>query len=275
MGACLIHGPMSVAIKTGEMSRINVGRGGSTPGTYSFGEMFQLLDFLDGKIEIPAEMRAICGYHVNYQPGPGAPNLQGADVCLIEPNGVMDIDFDGLKLNRAQVLRYVTTPLKTAVPDVARTTNHWYSKGILAANEEIRKSSSEQLLAAIPEEIEGRELMVGILERAHGAPRNPPVDLVTLFERIPIPLGIVAYAFQYLPDGRPVFWPPDFQQAIKDAIDRFKLPYAEPWRLVMEHGGKPVLREDMRHYADHFVPTVATYLSGFAADVASRGAVAA
>src|SRR5689334_18178927 len=229
MGACLLHGPMSVAIRSGEMGRTTIGKGGSAPGTYSFGEMLQLLDFLENKLDIPAEFRPICGYHLPYEPGPGAPGFTGADVCLMEPNGVVDIDWDGLKINRAQVQRYVTNPLKTLGRDTAKLANNWYQRGILACNDEVRAELAGQLI-----------------------------------DQVPIPIGVLAYAYQYLPDGRPMFWPADFNQIIKSVVARFDLPFLEPWKLVLEHGGEPVLKPDLRHYREEFIPTVATYISRFA-----------
>jgi len=275
LGACLLHGPMSVAIRSGEMGRSTIGKGGSTPGTYSFGEMLQLLDFLENKIEIPAEFRPICGYHLNYQPGTGAAGFTGADVCLIEPNGVVDIDWDGFKINRAQVQRYVTNPLKVLGREAAKTASNWYQRGILACNEEVRGDLAQQLIQQIPDTIEGHDLLVGILDRAHGIQRDVHADMDEIIRRIPIPIGLIAYAYQYLPDGRPVFWPSDFQKQMKSVAARFNLPYLEPWRLVLEHGGAPVLKPDLRHYREEFIPTVSSFISRFAADVAERGKMAA
>lgn len=275
LGACLLHGPMTVAIKTDLMSRIAIGKGASTPGTYSFGEMLQLLDFLDGKLAIPDELRAICGYHANYAPGPGAAGFTGADVCLMQPNGIVDIDFDGLKLNRAQVLRYVTTPLKPLGREVAKLANQWYIKGILACQESVRAEAAAALLLLVPEHIEGRDLMVAVIERARGVARDTDSDVGELVRRIPIPIGMISYAYQHLPDGRPVFWPPDFQQHIQAAATRYGLAYLEPWRLVLELGGSPVLKEDLRHYREEFIPKIAELYSEFASRVLERAAIAA
>ena len=275
MGACLLHGPMSVAIRSGEMGRTTVGKGGSAPGTYSFGEMIQLLDFLENKMDIPAEFRPICGYHVPYQPGPGAPGFTGADVCLMEPNGVVDIDWDGLKINRAQVQRYITNPLKTLGRDTAKMANNWYQRGILACNEEVRAELAAELIRQVPDNLEGRDLMIGVLDRAHGVKRDAEADLEEIVGRVPIPIGVLAYAYQYLPDGRPMFWPADFNQTIKSVVSRFDLPFLEPWRLVLEHGGEPVLKPDLRHYREEFIPTVATFISRFASEVAGQGKLAA
>ncbi len=275
LGACLLHGPMTVAIKTGQCGRASIGKGGSTPGTYSFGEMFQLLDFLEGKREIPDELRPICGYHPNYAPGPGAPGFSGADVCLVQPNGIVDIDLDGFKLNRAQIMRYVTTPLKELGREAAKLANSWYTKGLLGANAEARAAASEALVALIPGSFPDREFITGVLQRARPVERDSQADVAELVRRIPLPIGMISYAYQHMPDGRPVFWPADFQQHIASAAARHNLPFLEPWRLVRERGGQPVLKEDLRHYRDEFIPEIATLYADFAAEVRERGALAA
>lgn len=275
LGACLLHGPMSVAVKSGQMSRSTIGKGASTPGTYSFGEMLQLLDFLEGKIEIPDHLRPICGYHPNYAPGPGAPGLTGADVCLMQPNGIVDVDLHGFKLNRAQILRYVTTPLKELGREAAKLANNWYIKGILACNEEVRSSASTALVAMIPADFGDREFIAGVLENARGVERDSLADVAELVRRIPLPIGMISYAYQHMPDGRPVFWPADFQQHIEASAVRHNLPFLEPWRLVRERGGRPVLKEDLRHYREEFIPEIATLYSNFAREVRERGALAA
>lgn len=275
LGACLLHGPMTVAIKSGQAGRATIGKGGSTPGTYSFGEMLQLLDFLAGERDIPTELREICGYHPNYAAGPGFPGMSGADVCLMQPNGIVDIDFDGLKLNRAQVLRYVTSPLKPLGRDVAKLANSWYIKGILGHNEAVRADAAAAILPQVPHDIEGRELILGVLDRARGVPRDTIADVGEIVRRIPLPIGMISYAYQHMPDGRPVFWPADFQQHIQAAADRYQLPFLEPWKLVLERGGQPVLKEDLRHYREEFIPEIATLYVNFASDIMAKSAVAA
>lgn len=275
LGACLLHGPMTVALKTGQLSRASIGKGASTPGTYSFGEMIQLLDFLEGKRTIPDDLRPICGYNHAYAPGPGAAGFSGADVCLMQPNGIVDIDFDGYKLNRAQILRYVTNPLKEAARELGKLSNSWYIKGVLACNEAVRAEASAELLKAVPEEIEGRDLIVAVLERAHGVACDTDADVGEIIRRIPLPIGMISYAYQHMPDGRPVFWPPDFQQHVQAAAKRYDLPFLEPWRLVMERGGQPVLKPDLRHYTEEFIDEVASLYANFATQVLEGRALSA
>jgi len=268
LGACLLSGPLSEGIRRDLIGRAVIGRGGPTPGTYSFGEMFQLLDFLEGKIDIPAEYRSICGYKETYAPGPGASGFTGADVCLIEPNGVVDIDFRGLKLNRAQV-QALLARLKQISRPAAKAASRWYAQGLLACNDALQKEIATELIAAMPDDFTDRAFIEAVLTEAEGMLRDVADDLAQLRRRIPIPIGLIAYAYQYLPDGRPVFWPPDLQEQIKTAAAQLGMPYIEPWRLVLEHGGEPVLKPDLRHYREEFIPTISTLFARFAAEVAA------
>lgn len=273
MGACLLAGPLSEGIRIGSIGRSAIGRGGPTPGTYSFGEMFQLLDFLDGRIDISERHRAICGYRETYEPGTGAYGFSGADVCLIEPNGVVDAEWEGLCINRAQIQAMVINKVKPIGRDVAKAANTWYNKGLLACNDDVRTEQASQIVAQMPADFEDREFIADVLVNARGTRRDVKADIAALVERIPVPIGIVAYAYQYLPDGRPMFWPADLQEQIKAAIAPFGLPYLEPWKLVMEHGGEAVLKPDLRHYREEFIPTVTAMFARFAEEVAQSARV--
>lgn len=275
MGACLLSGPLSQGIRDGIINRSAIGRGGPTPGTYSFGEMFQLLDFLDGKSDMPAQYRAICGYREDYAPAPGAKDFAGADVCLIEPNGDVDIEWQGIKVNRAQVQACVINPVKPLGRDAGKAANVWYNKGLLACNDEARAAAADSVIALLPADFAEREFIVDVLSTARGIRRDVRADMAALRARIPIPIGVVAYAYQYLPDGRPMFWPADLQERVKASASELDLPYFEPWRLVLSHGGEPVLKPDLRHYREEIIPTVAATFARFAIEVADRGVAAA
>ncbi len=272
MGACRVSGPLSEGIKRGIVGRTSIARGGPTPGTYSFGEMFQLLDFLDGVAEVPAEYRDLCGYREAYEPAKGAPGFAGADVCLIEPNGVVDIEWRGLKLNRAQVQSLIINPLKTIDREAAKAGNRWYNKGLLAANAAVQAEAASALDALIPADFADRARIVDVLQGAAAIARDAQADLAALAARIPIPVGVVAYAFGYLPDGRPMFWPADLNITLKAAAEALGLPFLEPWRLIEERGAETTLKDDLRHYRDDFVPVVADLIAGFAASLMKQTA---
>lgn len=275
MGACRLSGPLSQGIRDGIVGRTTIGRGGPTPGTYSFGEMFQLLDFLDGKQEVAVKHRALCGYRDTYAPGPGVKNFAGADVCLIEPNGVVDIDWNGLKLNRAQVRSFIVDPVKPISREAAKAVTTWYNKGILASNDDVRAQTAKQAIALLPKNIDNRTNIADVLENATTTKRDIGADIAELRSRISIPIGVVAYAYQYLPDGRPMFWPADFQERIKASVTELNSPYVEPWRLVLENGGTPVLKPDLRHYQDEFIPTVSALFADFAWEILQQTKVQA
>lgn len=270
MGACRLSGPLSEGIKRGIFGRTTIARGGPTPGTYSFGEMFQLLDVLAGTCSVPAEHRDLCGYREGYEPARGAPGLTGADVCLIEPNGVVDIEWQGLKLNRAQVQGQIINPLKAIDKEAGKVGNRWYNKGLLAANAHVQDEAATALDALIPADFADRQRIVDVLRNARAIERDMAADLAALVARIPIPVGLVAYAFGYLPDGRPMFWPANLNITLTAAAQKLGLPLLEPWRLVEQHGAEAALKEDLRHYRDDFVPVVADLIAGFATSLTGQ-----
>lgn len=263
----MLHGPLTFALNAGLVARSTVARGGSTPGVYGFGESFQLLEFLAGRKQIPKEFRPICAYNVNYEPTPHAVGFKGADVCLIEPNGNIEIVLGEYSLNRAAIMRHITNPIKLVDREAAKLTNVWFNKGLLICNEDTRKEVASKLLPLVPPDHENAEMMRLVLSEARGVRRDMMRDMRQAVEQISLPIGMMAYSFQFMPDGRPVFWPPEFQQEIASVVEYFSLPFFEPWRVVMEYGGQPVLEDDLRHYKDEFVPVMGARVADFAREV--------
>jgi hypothetical protein len=138
---------------------------------------------------------------------------------------------------------------------------------LLAANKEVQADAASALDAMIPADFADRERLVDVLHNARAIERDAEADLAALAARIPIPVGVVAYAFGYLPDGRPMFWPANLNITLKAAATALGLPFLEPWRLVEQHGVEIALKEDLRHYRDDFVPVVADLIAEFAASL--------
>jgi hypothetical protein len=268
-GACLLHGPLNHAVKTRTLAPPKVGEKGTVPGVYSLAETVQLLDFLHGRIDIPAEVRPVCDFDPDYSRSSTGRALGNANVVLIEPNMPYEIVLDGYRLNRAAILSTVTNPLKAISRDNARAANQWFNKGLIGQNEEIRASCAERLAAVVPEDMPNADLARNVLLHATGRRIETLTYLKRVLADVDLPVGIVTYMFQYLPDGRPVSWPSTFHQEVIDAAKQLDLPVLEPWRLVGEATVEHAMKEDMRHYTDDFMPTMANAIVGFALQVAS------
>jgi len=145
-----------------------------------------------------------------------------------------------------------------------------YRGNLQKLNDDIRAEAAEELLKVIPESTEALRLarlfIKGTRSRQVGA-QDIYESLATIRRDIKAPLGIVLHNFHYMPDGRPVVWPPDFNQMITDAADRLGIPVLDPAVLVEQHGVQVALAEDLRHWSSDFFPTVADRFQTFIGEI--------
>lgn len=277
LGGCLIHGPLAVLVRGGD-SRITparLSRGGTTPPAYTFGEMEQILRLYRGEIDIPPEIRALCGVKPNFEALPAGKTLAGVDVVLVEPTSPIDIKFRTYVINRACIFSQVTNPLKAAGRDIARLANLWFNKGLIGMDEDFRRDAAEKLVAAIPSDMANRDMAAAVLLESRCEQKDVLTGLRRVRSMIDCPIGIITYVFQYMPDGRPLSWPAHFREDVESAATALGLPVFEPWRLVEKHGAGVALRKDLRHYSDSFIPTIADAIEDFVVSVARAGQVLA
>jgi hypothetical protein len=80
---------------------------------------------------------------------------------------------------------------------------------------------------------------------------------------VPAPTGVVTYNHRYMPDGRPMQWPPDFVASVIAAATALGLPYTEPSDLVKQYGVEVALKPDFVHYRTEFEPVIGESLFRF------------
>ena len=106
LGGCLIHGPISDLIRAGDTGIVpaRLSRGGGTPGTYTFGEMFQAIALYRGEIAMSPEIRNLCGVRLAFEALPGAGSFASVDVAIVEPVSPVEIKFREYTINREAIV---------------------------------------------------------------------------------------------------------------------------------------------------------------------------
>ena len=123
-------------------------------------------------------------------------------------------------------------------------------------------------MAAVPDDLANADLIRSVLRNARGEMQNVRQNIDRMRREISGPVGVVNFVFQYMPDGRPVSWPPGFCDELRDAAAAHGWPVFDPDRLVARYGVETSLRPDLRHYRDDFLPTVARHIKEFIVHVA-------
>src|SRR5947209_18755392 len=98
LGACLMRGPLNPVHKEGD--RLQYAKYGPLAPCYTLGIMFQELVTLRGDVDVPQEIRPLCGMAARAGAIAGADSFADVDVVLIEPASPTEIPFLGCSLHR-------------------------------------------------------------------------------------------------------------------------------------------------------------------------------
>ena len=161
MGACLLHGPLNPIAR--ERTRIAFPKYGTFPGVYTFGEMFQALDILLGKRDVPAQIRPIANIQPNFVARPSAIGFDEVDAVLLEPSSPVDLEYRGCYLNRNRLTHYVIAPIKGVSREANKAANQWLRSGLIGVNDQLRASAAEALLKHIPEDLPDKDFIVDVI----------------------------------------------------------------------------------------------------------------
>jgi hypothetical protein len=269
MGACLLHGPLNPIAR--ERVRIAYPKYGTFPGVYTFGEMFQALDVLLGRREVPDEIRPIANMRPNFVARESAVGFGEVDVVLVEPSSPIDLEYRGCNLNRTTLTQIVLAPIRATGREGNKAANQWLRTGLIGLNEDVRAGAAQVLVKHIPQDLPEKDFFADVILQTRSRKADVLAGLKGISSIVQKPMGIVLYVFQYLPDGRTLSWPEGFLEEIMAAAEEMDLKVFQPAEVVRSFGIKEALREDLRHYNPEFMPVVAEALCEFADSIASTG----
>lgn len=266
LGGCLLHGPISHYQRTVRPVTARLSTRGVLRETYAIGEMFQLIDYLDGVITIPREVKPFLGMDNDFEPISTFDFRRDTDIVMIEPNTSTEILFDDFILNRTGVIAEIVEPIRKldSTTEMAKKTHTWLNKGVIGGDVFMKKAIGKELAALVAGRLPGWRIIGDILRTATSRQADVQEDMEALHQALDHPMALMTFAFEYLPDGQPVSWPANFIDDTVAAARKLGTPIFEPSKLVAEHGIEHALKPDRRHYADDFVPIMGKAIVDFA-----------
>ncbi len=270
LGACLLNAPFGNLLKqrlvTATWRKVGLTY---SPSVYTLDEAIQAVKFFRGELDVRRELRPLCSLPIDWPEEKVAAGAEMApDLVLVEVNSPVRICYDFYSLCRAEINSRYLVSLARKSDELHRIGNEWYFHGLMNGNHSVRVAAAEKLVKAIAEDDEfpDAELARSVLLAAvpHQRDFSEIVEgLAALRDLVNGPLALVTYTHQYMPDGRPLPWPPDFVELQMAAADCLGLPIFRPSEIVRLHGVARAMRDDRVHYQDEFVPVLATALFGF------------
>jgi len=275
LGACLLRAPISELVERNCVTEgAALQRGEARGYYYTLDEAIQALNFYRGVGQVPKPLRMFCSLNPDWEgPAGGFEPYGKSDVALVEINSPTRISYGSYALSRADISDQILSPLADMSEELHLIGNDWYYRGIGNCNEELRAATAEKLAAAIPDDFPNAELARSILleSRFHRREVKELIEgLATVRDIVGAPLGVLTYTYTYMPDGRPMPWPPNLVEQTIEAARMLDLPVFDPSRIVSRYGVKRALSDDT-HYQVPFHPILAGALFPFIHEVRERG----
>lgn len=268
LGGCDIHGPLDLIARAGE--KIRRPAYGHVPFTFTFGEMFQTIEVLRGKKEVPKEIRPLCLMDDEFVPVARSADFADVDLFLVEPASSIDLVYRGCSFNRIPLSNIVLQPLRQISKDASKFANHWLRAGLVGQDDEKRLELAESLIALMPKNLDNADFIKSVLLESR-ARKNDVLDALTRLQKlVGRPIGIVSFIFRFLADGRAISWPAGHQEEILAAARARDLPVFDPAPVIREYGVDKALKPELSHYVEEFDPVIGDQLAEFAHAVYQR-----
>jgi hypothetical protein len=245
----------------------------SPPVTFTFGEMFQVLDVMLGRRTLPGNIRGLA-CHPRFRSIGRTTDFRDVDVVLVEPASPVDLIFRGYNINRAGLHKRVKSRIEKLGSEEKKLADRWYRAGLANFDDEVRAEAAARLLARLPPRMKHIELIRAVVDETRSSKADVVDGLRRVRDLVGRPVGVVVYVFQYLADGRAISWPQGFYKDVINAARELDLPVFEPAQSVNRFGVEAALRPGLRHYTDEFTKVIAHELAEFAHGVAETAGAA-
>ena len=242
------------------------------PSAFTPRALTQLIDFCTGDLEIPADIQRFCFIEPAQAPrGARALEIKQADMALVELVSPNEILFRGYALN-PNYLIFEVARLRARDPALAESVRRCLGAGLWRRNERVRAKEARNLRENLAVECPEDQLLLAVTEEARGVLFGED-EIEQVFRdvqhRLDMPVALALHFAQYMPDGRPVSWPPGFVDTVRSVSRRLGWPAFDPAPLVAAHGVEQALelggaRQDLLiHYQPAFESVMGEALCQF------------
>ena len=221
LGTCQLHNPIGHLDTQGEaISVLRRLRLSGDPYSFTPSEHLQTLRIMRGDVVAPRSILPFLPKHISnenrkrWRPPSLPPTLLLCEIC-----NPVEILFDGWQLNICSVLGGICADAAKQDAETGDAARQWYYRGLMQGDDAIRADAAEKYLALYPERDEqsaGRREIVKYARVRRVDDDALEAEFRNLNAAIGKPTGIVTHIIRYMPDGRPISWPPDFRNRVID-----------------------------------------------------------
>ena len=256
----MIHWPL---LRTQAAKRLEFGKYGPISEVHTFGEIFQILDILKGRKDVPAEIRTLAHMSSELAQCQEAENFSDLDLVLLGPSSPVELTFRGFAVNRFAINREVRAALEDDRGEAEKLLVTWSRVGLIGLNESVRRETAEKLVQHVQGDSERAELARAVIRETHPFLGDVLGGFRKLREIISCPIGVILYIFRYMPDGRALSWPAGFRGEVVESAQSLGLPLFDPSPMVVQHGVKAAMAAGLGHYSQEFLPIAGKAIAEF------------
>ncbi|HWA02570.1 MAG TPA: hypothetical protein VG819_03480 [Rhizomicrobium sp.] len=268
LGGCMVHWPITRTDCA--RGRLDCDAFGGTQEVHTFGEIFQIVDLLQGRGEVPQDLRKLAHMRPQLRPVPAAERFENLDLVLLGPSSPIELRFRGVWLNRTAIQRHVLAPLASQSEEMERLAGRWVRQGLVGLNKRVRDEAGAKLLENIRGGSAEAELARALIREIEVSRSDIAGGFRRARERFDCPIGVILYIFRYMPDGRAISWPAGFREDVLDSARALDLPVFDPTPHVLRHGVDAAMMPGHSHYKPAFLPVMGAAIVDFAESLCAR-----
>ena len=143
----------------------------------------------------------------------------------------------------------------------------------MAGDDEVKRATALALIPSLEGIVEYPDVAAEILLGLRAIRQDYSAFLGSLSEfrrEIDVPLAMVTSVYQYLPDGRPLAWPPNHLEMTRNGAHELQIPLFDAVTLVQQHGVSSAMTEELTVYRPEFHPVVGEALFSFLSEIVAK-----
>ena len=233
--------------------------------THSVQESYQLMQYCRCDLVIPKDILPLCYFYQGFDPKKlTGTAVDSADVTLVQIESSLEFTYGPYRINRNEIGRQIY-PVAYGHSERARDLCNNWGNALIKANDEVRRKYAGQLLELLPDNAEYQWLRAafGAIGSFKESQEGLTARLTVLLKTIRNPVGLVTPAVRYMPDGRPLYWPPEFIDDLKLSAQQCGVPFFDAAAIVEARGMNVAIAEDAMHWRREFLPIVGEYYLEF------------
>lgn len=238
--------------------------------------MTQLHDVLTLERTIPEPLWGLTYAGTSFRPDETSRAVVAeTNLAIVEMTSPLEVIFDGYVLNINRFEAILGAHFLAA--DLTKKAYSQWRNALMKMSPALDEIGAD-IVRQLPATTDDEKFMIEIVRGTRCrrlARADMQREIGELKERLRKPMSLIAHNFQFMADGRPVSWPPEFKGDSVAVAEHLGIPTFDFAPLVAREGVPRMMMDDNRHWRDEALPVIADALLDHMHDVVGSRPLAA